>query len=156
MSRLNAGTLWPSFIDVVSVEGCGLNSLWSEFIDELCSFLPLARHRFAPIQALHLAVKHATGRDVLRFDRHQVELAQPAAHAVEESIRLAHAGTVDGIADGAGIGKEGQLHAPHDVLGEGGGGLLTEAVVLLGQDQLGDRMQLGSAVVGEVDVVGHP
>ena len=48
------------------------------------------------------------------------------------------------------------MHAPHDVLGEGGSGLLAEAVVLLGQDQPGDRQQLIGAVVGEVDMVGHP
>ena len=48
------------------------------------------------------------------------------------------------------------MHAPLDVVGEGGARLLTEAVVLLGQDQAGDQQQFVGAVVGEVDVVGHP
>ena len=69
--------------------------------------LVLTNDRFTAIQSLHHPLEHPAGGDVFRFDRHQIQLAEPAAHAIEQAIRLTHAGSVDGVADRAGIGEKG-------------------------------------------------
>ena len=90
---------------------------------------------------------------ILGLDRHEISLGEPLLASREEAVCLPQADPVQSIAHRTGVGEVRQAHAQRNVLGESLLALRAEAVVLLRQQQLGDREQFVCAVIGEIDVV---
>ena len=81
--------------------------------------------------SLHLALKHTARPNVLSLKRDQILTVQAVTHAIKQTIRLTQSGTIQCIADRAGIGEEGELAASGDVFAEGLNGIATESIVLI-------------------------
>jgi len=77
----------------------------------------------AGVEPFDFAMEDPAGGDVFGLDCDQIALGQATAAVVEQAVGLAHTGSIDCIADRAGVGEERQLHAPLDVIGEGRTGL---------------------------------
>ena len=106
--------------------------------------------------AFHFPLKHPARLNIRRLDRDQVIPRQGLPHPCKQTVGLAQPCPIDGIANRTGIGKEGELPPPLDVIRKRHFGVGTEAVVLRVQQQPSDGHQLTVAVIGKIQMMRHP
>eukprot|EP01083_Nonionella_stella_P179014 634187_1 len=75
------------------------------------------------------------------------------SESLESTDSGIHTGTVHGVTDGTGIGKERKIHTAADVILEDGVRIGINVVLEVTSHDLGNRHELISAVVGEINVV---
>ena len=106
--------------------------------------------------ALHFALEHTAGQDVCRLNRGEILFGEGFPHPRKQPVGVTQTGPVQRIANRSRIGEERQLPPARDVVGERRLGLSTELVVLGLEEQACNRHQLVVAVIGEIEMVGHP